>query len=256
MSKKYLVNITDCIDIAAHELYAVLLRETEHIEDVVVPPIVPIRPEFSVINTNFAVRLMADSYPENSVLMTTINAEKTRPMNVIGRTADRNIVFIGRNMGSFDWLTRDFGCSELYDLTAHNNAGFISFAGKYTTAKLAAAAARNVPLSELGEPINPEKIVRMDLQKGTIVHIDNFGMMKFTGEFESASLGDRFEVSISGHSFEAIYNPRMMSEETGAWVFFPGSSFGLFELGQVRSLGAHELGAKVGDVISWKKISP
>ncbi|OGI58134.1 hypothetical protein A2727_01955 [Candidatus Nomurabacteria bacterium RIFCSPHIGHO2_01_FULL_37_110] len=251
--KKYLVNITDCVDIAAHELYAVLIREVENMPDVVVPPIIPISPEFSVINTNFAVRLMADSYPENSVLMTTINAEKTRPMNVIGRTQGRNIVFIGRNMGSFDWLTRDFGCAELYDLARHNSGGFISFAGKYTTAKLASAAARGVSLSELGDPIDPNSIVRMNLEKGTIVHIDNFGMMKFVGDLKPAETGNMFDVSINGIHIEAVYDPRMMSRATGRWVLFPGSSFGLYELGQARDLGAKKLGVKVGDVIVWSK---
>jgi S-adenosylmethionine hydrolase len=251
--KKYLVNLTDCVDIAAHELYAVLVREVENIPDVVVPPVVPISPEFSVINTNFAVRLMADSYPENSILMTTINAEKTRPMNVIGRTQKGGIVFIGRNMGSFDWLTRDFGCAELYDLTRHNSAGFVSFAGKYTTAKIAAAAARGVPLHELGDRIDPGSIVRMDLEPGTIAHIDNFGMMKFVGDLGPAKSGDVFDVSLAGHQLEAVYEPRMMSRETGEWVFFPGSSYGLCELGQVRALGGRALEIKVGDVISWQK---
>lgn len=252
--KKYLVNITDCVDIAASELYAVLVREVEGMPDVAVPPITPISPEFSVINTNFAVRLMADSYPENSVLMTTINAEKTRPMNVIGRTKERNIVFIGRNMGSFDWLTRDFGCAELYDLTKYNAGNFISFAGKYVTAKVAAAAARGAALSELGEAIDPQRIVRLDLKKGTIVHIDNFGMMKFFGDFEPGPAGTKYEVKINDHAFSATYEPRLMSLETGEWAFFPGSSYGLYELGQARALGGRSLGIKVGDVIEWKKV--
>lgn len=252
--KKYLVNVTDCVDIAASELWAVLSREVEEMTDVVVPPITPISPEFSVINTNFAVRLMADSYPENSVLMTTINAEKVRPMNVVGRTKDRNIVFIGRNMGSFDWLTRDFGCEELYDLTKYNVGEFVSFAGKYVTAKVAAAAARGVPLSELGEKIDPSSIVRLDLEPNTIVHIDNFGMMKFTGGVESTEPGTRYEVTIGSCKIEATYEPRLMNLETGAWAIFPGSSFGLLELGQARQLGGRSLDIQVGDKIIFKKI--
>lgn len=253
--KKYLVNITECVDIAANELWAVLAHEVENMPDVVVAPITPISPEFSVINANFAVRLMADSYPENSVLMTTINAEKVRPMNVIGRTKERNVIFIGRNMGSFDWLTRDFGCSELYDLTKYNAGQFVSFAGKYVTAKVAAAAARGTPLSELGEAINPNSIVRLELKRGTIVHIDNFGMMKFTGDMGTAEKGDRFEAVIGKHTLNVVYEPRLMNLETGEWAFFPGSSFGLFELGQARGLGAKELGINVGDVISFKKLA-
>lgn len=254
MNKKYLVNITDCVDIAASELYAVLLHEAGHESEIIIPPIVPISPEFSVINANFAVRLMADSYPANSVLMTTINAEKIRPMNVIGRTKERNIIFIGRNMGSFDWLTRDFGCSELYDLSRYNKGKFISFAGKYITAKIAAAAAQGAPLRELGDPISPDTIKRLDLTTGTIVHIDNFGMMKFIGDLGIVEIGDNFEVNINNLKLKAVYNPRMMSCETGDWVLFPGSSYGMFELGQVRDLGAKKIGIRVGDVLRWQKI--
>ena len=252
--KKYLVNITDCVDIAANELHAVLSQETDGTENLVVTPIVPISPAFSITNTNFAVRLMADAYPKNSVLMTTINGEKVRPMNVIGRTKDRDIIFIGRNMGSFDWLTRDFGCAELYDLTRHNKSGFVSFAGKYTTAKIAAAAANGVELSDLGDPIDPQSIVRLELEMGTIVHIDNFGMMKFVGDIGSVMANDRFDVSIGNRTFQAVYEPRLMSRETGEWVLFPGSSFGLFELGQTRKLGAHDVGINVGDVIKLQKL--
>jgi S-adenosylmethionine hydrolase len=252
VKSKFLVNLTDCTDIAAAELYAALIHATQQ-ADVFVPPIVSIFPEFSIINANFAVRLMADSYPENSVLMTTINAEKVRPMNVIGRTKERNIVFLGRNMGSFDWLTRDFGCTELYDLSRHNQAGFVSFAGKYTTAKIAVAAACGTSLSELGDAIDPTNIVRLSLFNGTVVHVDNFGMMKFSGNLGPAEVGDIFDVTVNGMKLEAVYNPRMMSEKTGQWVFFPGSSYGLWELGQTRELGARTLGIKVGDLITWTK---
>ncbi len=131
---------------------------------------------------------------------------------------------------------------------------FVSFAGKYVTAKVAAAAALGTPLSELGEAIDPDGIIRLGLKPGTIVHIDNFGMMKFTGDMGPTSPGDRYEVTVGKNKINAIYQPRMMSLETGDWAFFPGSSFGLFELGQARDLGARKLGIKVGDVISWKKI--
>ena len=254
MGKRYLVNITDCVDIAANELHAVWSQEVEETPDVVVAPIAPITPEFSVINTNFAVRLMADAYPDGSVLMTTINAEKVRPMNVVGRTKTRNLVFIGRNMGSFDWLTRDFGCAELYDLSRHNEGGFVSFAGKLVTAKIAASAARGESLEQLGASLSPDSICRLDLPDGTIVHIDNFGMMKFTGDIVSAGSGDKFEVTVGSRTLNAVYQPRMMSVDTGEWALFKGSSYGLFELGQVRALGARMLGIRVGDRIKLRKL--
>lgn len=53
----------------------------------------------------------------------------------------------------------------------------------------------------------------------------------------------------------ATITERMMNQETGAWVLYPGSSMGLPELGKVRCKdGAQELNVKVGDIITWKKI--
>lgn len=88
----------------------------------------------------------------------------------------------------------------------------------------------------------------------TIVHIDNFGMMKFTGDIENPQENDRYKVTINAENFEAVFCRRMMSQETGAWVFFPGSSFGLYELGKVRQYGAQSIGAQIGDVIKFQKV--
>src|SRR5215467_6518147 len=174
MRKRFVVNVTDCIDIAAIELRASVLNALGNDASVVVEPYVPILPPFSKINANFAVRLTADCYPSETVIFTTINAERIRPPNVIGRTKKKRIVFLGRNMGSFDWLTRDFGCEELYDLGKHYAAGsqFRSFEGKLTTAPLAAKAALGVSLVELGDLISPTDIVRLDIPDGTIIHVD------------------------------------------------------------------------------------
>ena len=252
MALRRIFLFTDCVDVAANELRISLVNALGDTSEAIVEPFVPISPAFSVINTNFVVRLIADSCPDGSVLMTTINAEKERPRNVIGRTQKKGLVFIGRDMGSFDWLTRDLGCAELYDLGRHNEGGFISFAGKYTTAPLAAKAALGTPLSTLGQAIPSDSVHRLELPDGVIVHVDNFGMMKFTGTLEDQTDGARYLVSINGHEIDAVFGRRLMSYETGQWVLFPGSSFNLFELGKVREIGAPTLGARVGTLLSLR----
>ena len=106
-----------------------------------------------------------------------------------------------------------------------------------------------------GIAIDPKEINRLSLTDHTIVHIDNFGMMKFTGDLDNPKENDFYEVKINEKKIKAIFCKRMMSKETGSWVLFPGSSFGLFELGQVREYGASTIGAKIGDIIELKKIS-
>ena len=79
--------------------------------------------------------------------------------------------------------------------------------------------------------------------------------MKFTGEIPASEEGDRFLVTINDTKINAIYSKRMMNNETGEWVVYPGSSFGLPELGKVRQDGAKELHARIGDIITLETIS-
>ncbi len=56
--KKRIFFITDCVDVAYNELRGVILSNIKSYE-IVVEPVVPVTP-FSIINGNFALRLMAE----------------------------------------------------------------------------------------------------------------------------------------------------------------------------------------------------
>ena len=249
-----IVYVTDCVDIAANELRAALLSATDG-QDVVIEPMVPARPAFSAVNGNFAMWLMAQDYPPGTVLLSTLSSARRRPLPLLGRTAKKDLVFIGRNTGVFDWLTRDLGCVELYSLARHYGEGeqFVNFAGRSITAPLAARAASGEPLDRIGDPVGADVLHRLDLPDHTVVHADNFGNLKFTGEPERPAEGARYQVSpaspaASGRlTVEATYTQRMMGLPTGAFAVYPGSSYGLYELGCVRGDAAGALGLDVGD---------
>ncbi|MFZ5391058.1 MAG: hypothetical protein ACOZAJ_02160 [Patescibacteria group bacterium] len=257
MKVKYIVVITDCVDIAANELRASIINEVGDRDDIQIEPFVPVK-EFSVLNCNYAVRLMADIYPPGTLFAVIFNPLKERPASLVGKTKHKEFVFMGRNTGAFDWLTRDFGCKELYDaseLFTQLSSQFLSFSGKLVTAPTIAKIARWEDTTLVGNTVNFEQIKRLSIKDHTIVHIDNFGIMKFTGIMDEPEEGSRYEVTINDKNFEAVYCRRMMSQDTGTWVFFPGSSFGLYELGKVRQYGALSIGAQIGDVIKFKKIN-
>ncbi len=256
MEKRYIVCVTDCTDIAANEIRASLIPFMRERNDMVVEPIVPIEP-FSVINANFALRLMAEDYPEGTIFSVIFNPMKERPASLIGKTEKKSFIFMGRNTGIFDWLTRDFGCKELYDAERqfiNFQSHFVSFSGKYVTTPTIGKMAMGTPLRKLGAPFPKEKIERLNLSDGTIVHIDNFGLMKFTGGIGDPKENDKYRVTINDKRFTATYERRMMNRNTGEWVLFPGSSFGLFELGMVRKDGTKLMKFNVGDVIKLKKL--
>lgn len=180
------------------------------------------------------------------------NPPKERPARLIGKTKKKDIYFMGVNTGVFTWLFRDFGVKELYEL---NDPGFFPFGGKYVHAPAVAQIAMGKPLKDMGHPFDNEKIVKIDIAEGTIVHIDNFGLMKFTGKLTGLNEGDELEININGKTLKVVYAKRMMSRDTGEWVIYPGSSLGLPELGKVRENGAKELNVKIGDIITFKKLS-
>jgi len=247
--KKRIVFITDCIDVAYNELRGVILDNIKS-DEIIIEPVVPVAP-FSIINGNFVLRLMADAYPEGTIFSVILNPSKERPARLIGKTKKKGIYFMGANTGVFTWFFRDFGIEELYEL---NDPGFFPFGGKYVHAPAVAQIVMGKPLKNMGHPFDIEKVVKIDTPGGAIIHIDNFGLMKFVGKLDGLNEGDKLEVIVNERTLRAVYAKRMMSRETGEWVIYPGSSFGLPELGKVRENGAKELNAKIGDIITFKKI--
>lgn len=247
--RKLIVIITDCSDIAYSEIRATILREITD-SDVQIEPVIAVKP-FSILHGNFSLRLMAENYPPGTIFSVILNPMQKRPARLLGRTRKGDFIFMGANTGVFTWLFRDFGISELYEYT---DPGFLPFGGKYVHAPAIAKIASGISLSNLGSVFPHEDVLSLNIDSGTIVHIDNFGLIKFTGNLDGSRDGDKFQISIKDKTLQAIYTTRMMGNPDGTWVIYPGSSFGLPELGLVRENGAKVLGVKEGDVISYKKI--
>lgn len=147
----------------------------------------------------------------------------------------------------FDWFLQDFKIEELYEI---HDPGFFPFGGKYVHAPAAAQIASGGLLSLIGSKFDSNRLARLDIPEGAILHIDNFGLIKFKGALPELKEGDKLKVEIAGHSFSAVYAKRMVSKATGEWVLFPGSSLGLPEIGKVRQDGASEINAKIGDIVN------
>jgi len=246
--KKRIVFITDCVDIAYNELRGTVLSQLHKLGnsiDLEIEPVVPVKP-FSIVNGSFTLRLMAETYPEDTIFSVILNPLKERPARLIGKTKTKRFYFLGANTGVFDWFLRDFGIDELYEI---HDPGFFPFGGKYVHAPAAAQIASGGLLSLIGSKFDPGGLIKLDIPDGTILHIDSFGLMKFKGVLPEINEGDKLTIEISGSSFSAVYAKRMMSRETGEWVLYPGSSLGLPEIGKVREDGASEINAKVGDIV-------
>lgn len=101
---------------------------------------------------------------------------------------------------------------------------------------------------DLGTPFPEDRLRNLPDLQGQLVHIDNFGNGKFTGELW-ASVGDHLDVDLGGERVAAVFADRMMGLQDGTWAVYPGSSLGLLEIGQVRKNGLLQYELSPGDQI-------
>ncbi len=265
MSKIRLVVITDCIDVAANEIRAVLVSELEKIgaeDKVEVEPIVNAK-EFSLINGAFLTRLMADNYqPNNTIFLVILNpltTERKDRARIIGET-NNGFKFVGENTGTLGWLIKDFGVKQIFESSQEGLKGqnFISFGGKYIHAPIAAKIASGIPLSELGVPFDSQRLSYPTLEDGVVLHIDNFGVPKIYTKLDNPSDGDKYEIFVNNTKrCEAIFTFSMKALPDNTIAIYYGSSINNYtELGKVRCLDtSKELDINIGDIIKFDKIN-
>lgn len=253
MNKMNVVVITDCKDVAFNEMRRIVINECSKLGAGEVEVELVSVAEFSLINAAFLTRLMADYYFEDTVFSIVINPQKHRSARIYGEL-NNGIKFFGANTGVLSWVLNDFGYKSLYEV---HDPGFISFGGKYVHAPNVAKLVAGRPMDSFGKPFNKEELASLDISEGTIVHIDNFGLLKIMGETPKFEEGQKFIISINGEEkFEAKFSNRMMTQDDKDWVLYAGSSlYSLPELGTVRyAEGYKEFGIKIGDKVTWTTI--
>jgi S-adenosylmethionine hydrolase len=255
---KNIVVITDCTDIAFNEVYAVLelLLTKNNVKDFKIHPLVPVK-NFSIINASFAIRLMADLYGENTYFLVIVSATKDLSERVFGETK-HGITFVGNNSGYFGWMLEDFGCEYAYKNKQTKDIEYKSFGGKFVQAPTIVDLLIGKDKSSFGEKIPNDDLHSIRIQDGTVVHCDNFGLMKIKS-LNNHGLDELDQVQIlinENPTLKATFSKSMKKHEDGAWILYQGSSInGLLELGKVRNTNsAQEINVREGDMIKWIKI--
>lgn len=250
---KHVVVITDCKDVAFCEIRRQILSDCEKMGNnyTEVEPLVPAE-EFSIINGAFLTRLMAEHYREDVLFMLILNPSQKRPKRIFGQLSN-DVYFEGADTGTLNWLFDDFGIKSLYEIKENK---FYPFGGKYVHSPTVAKMASGISFEAYGKEIGKDELCNFSIPSGTVVHIDNFGLMKIKDEFPNYQDGTMVKIFLNGkESIIAVISERMMNQDTGTWVLYPGSSINLPELGKVRCKdGAKKLSVQVGDIITWEKI--
>lgn len=241
--KRKVVIITDCTDVAFLEIRGAIYSNT-NADDFELEPIVKVD-NFNIINVSFLVRLIAEIYPEGILINVVVHPSQLRGERIVGKTKKKGIIFEGTNTGAFGWLLKDFGCKEVYELY---DSGFVPFGGKYVHAPAVGKILSGYPLEKLGNPFPTSLIRDVERADGTILHIDNFGNIKFVGDIDGKN-GDYYTIIIGKRSFQAIYWERMMERNDGEIVIYHGSSFSYPEIGIVRGNAAQNMEIEWSDKI-------
>lgn len=257
-----ILTFTDCTDVASNELHAILNRTISALgqeDKVVVDPFVNCR-EFSVINCAFLVHLLAESCdPLTTVFLIVANALPTARANrarLVGRTGN-GIRFVTENTGAISWLLDDFGLSEVYEYSSEGLDGvrFVSFGGKHFHAPEAVKVASMAGLDGYTSMFDPNRLTRIEITDGTIVHIDNFGVAKIKMLLPSDLVeGEKLQLAINGNDWLAVtFSHAMKNLPDDTWAIYKGSSMGIAEVGCVRKLTATASPFKIGDIITTKR---
>lgn len=252
-----IVIVSDCTDVAFSEIRLLILHYLDKYNtDAKIEPIVSVIP-FSLIQASFLIRLIA-SYPiHNFIIFSVVNPIEAEPDRIIGITNSGGITFVGRDNGQFSWLTNDLGCKKVYEL---NKKEFVPFGGKNVYPEIIAKFLSGDKISEFSVERKSPYVNQLHIPEGTIVHIDNFGLMKLKYSVEwlkelDLMEGDNIKVYLNGeYKVTATFCYRIMSYPDRTWTLYQGSSlYGLPEIGLVREHGASVIGAKIEDIISVVK---
>lgn len=254
MDKKSVIIITDCKDVAYNEMKWIIEKECYKLDCRNVEfELLPVE-EFSIINAAFLTRLIADHCNPGTTLSVVINPLKNRYARIYGKLPN-GVNYFGANTGALTWLLEDFAGEDIYEIY---DPGFISFGGKYVHAPNVAKIVAGVSFTEMGKKFPRKSLTKLEIKAGTVVHIDNFGLIKIADAPISYKDGQKFQIFKNGeYVLDAIYMNRMMSLDDNIWALYPGSSLdSLPELGCVRNKDAYkDIKIKIGDIITWEKIS-
>ena len=241
-------------------------------------PVTPVK-ELSIVHGAFLTRLLAESYISPAVLFTNVAPHPTHTSDVIGKIKGKDIIFIGSNNGTCDWLAKDFGFEYLaeitvrrpyvvdgeliyvpgsnppedYDAAFGGRSDYLTFSAHVIYGSIAVALAHNVDYREFGEDRDTDFIVPLEVSNGEIVHIDNYGNAKIYGSLPF-SLGTKLDIFKDDQKItEAEYiNDRMMSHATDSFVIYPSTSLpNMVDLALVRGNASKKLDLQLEDVLSF-----
>ncbi|MFC1523594.1 SAM-dependent chlorinase/fluorinase [Thermodesulfobacteriota bacterium] len=248
---KIIVSCCDWTDVAQAETEIAALKHAPEGTRFISVPVAT----FSALNCSFIVWLMADALPENAVIIASADPRAPgvprEPIAIYFKP--KNICLICPNIGIATLMMERYEPEKAIRLYFDEWDRSV-FNGRDIYAPTAGRVVNGCSLEELGETFPLSSIYRLTIDRGKVLHVDNYGNVKL---YAFDDLTDLEYLIVNGRRLPVVVNHKLKSGETvpgGTLVVTNGSSFGLVEL-QVKAeregaIGAAEiLGLSVGDSV-------
>lgn len=248
-----IISCSDWTDVAQAEVEIAALKFAQEDTRFISVPVTP----FSSLNCAFNVRLVAESLTCDTVIMASADPRAPGvPREPIAiQFNHHDLYLVCPNIGIASLLMEKYEPVAAVKLTYDEWAVSV-FNGRDIYAPVAGRISSGCPMMELGEEFPLTSIYRLPLERGTVLHVDNYGNVKL---YISDDLSKVTCVMVNGQELRVARNHRLKSGElvsTGELVATNGSSFGLVEL-QIKaecegaSSASEVLGLTVGDVVNF-----
>jgi S-adenosylmethionine hydrolase len=222
---------------------------------------------YSIIEASYLLKTSYKHFPENTVFIIVVDPGVGTSREILILKTLSNYIFIGPNNGVFSGILSE-GVSEVINIQNEdyfNKPVSSTFHGREIMAPVAASISKGVDLNNYGPNLEPEKIIKLDLDynlnpnKGgidaTIQYIDNFGNLitNIPIDTEDPFLKENDELTVLGkdYSYKGIFVSNFESVPIKALLFLNGSS-GFLEISINQGDASMTLGLKVGDIINIK----
>lgn len=263
MATKNIVIVADCSDVAIEQIKAKFSKFLPEDNLNFYPVIVS---NFQINNGILLSKLVADEIPhgKNTLFLAIVNPLSDKPKRMFAELENGTLI-VGADTGIFTLLFDEFRIKQAYK---NKEQGHVSFGGLHMHTTIAAKLLNRENKSNLGVKIPESNVKRRYPEKGEVVHIDNFGLIKLWYRMSDFDFSEGQKVKIkneNGEVFEAFFSTRMMDNDDNDLVVYPGSSLlkknkgddledyaktGLVEIGMVRSSKtAEKLNVEIGDVL-------
>ena len=248
-----IISCSDWTDVAQAEVEIAALKYAQADTRFISVPVTP----FSAVNCAFNVRLVAESLTYDTVIMASADPRAPGiPREPIAiQFNHHNLYLVCPNIGIASLLMEKYEPVTAVRLNYDEWAVSV-FNGRDIYAPVSGRISSGCPMEELGEEFPLSSIYRLPLERGTVLHVDNYGNVKL---YISDDLSKVTYVMVNSQELRVARNHRLKSGElvpTGELIATNGSSFGLVEL-QMKaervgtSSASETLGLTVGDVVDF-----